>query len=128
MTKNLVILFFIPCLLVGCSPVQNPSNTHAAVSDGVHSVDWSSLPRSEQQAILEVAKCYGDTNPKVVWIHKTVTERDQKPMYLVKLSGHFRQGEVQSGDLEFSILGDGSEAWAISNTDGTFKQDTIRLR
>ncbi|MCL6598668.1 hypothetical protein [Alicyclobacillus macrosporangiidus] len=127
MTKILVTVCMLPFLLVGCGQSQNNSNTSAAVSDGVTSVDWSSLPTSEQQAIIEVAKRFGDPDPKVVWIHQTVTDPDQKLMYLVKLSGDFKQGEVQSGDLEFSILADGSKVWAISNTDGTFKGDDVKL-
>ncbi|GMA52191.1 hypothetical protein GCM10025857_35480 [Alicyclobacillus contaminans] len=53
------------------------------------------------------------------------TEVDHKPMYFVWLSGHFSDGKAESDNLSFSILADGSEAWAITDESGAIHADNL---
>lgn len=106
----------IPLILSGCARSITQAN-----------VRWSALTNSEQQAIIEVSTHFGDANPKVVKITQEVTETNQ-PMYFVWLNGHFHEGNVQSTDMSFSILADGSKAWAITNKSGSFQdQEELSL-
>lgn len=128
MKKILAMMIIVPFLLTGCSQHQTNTATNKVLSDGTTPVTWTSLPSSEQQAIHAVAKHYGEANPKVVYVRETKTDADQKLMYVVELKGHFHQGKVQSNDLEFSILGDGSLAWAIDNKNWSFKDTQLKLK
>lgn len=122
-------VFTIPFFLIGCGQIQYNSTANVAtLPDGSIPVTWSSLPSSEQHAIIEVSKHYGEDNPSVVFIHKTETDSDQKLMYVVGLSGYFRQDNFQTNDLEFSILGDGTRAWDISNKSWSFPIGELTLQ
>lgn len=107
MKRIIVPIFAIPMLLAGCGQRTITSNTSPT------KVSWDSIPPNEQQAILKVSYHYGDSQPKVVRVVQTVTEANQKPMYLIFLSGHFHDGDIQSNNLSFSILADGSQTWAV---------------
>jgi|GEM_PF-4777068 len=108
MKRIIFAILAIPMLLVGCGQKTNSSNTSTT------NVSWVTVPSNEQQAILKVSKRYGDSQPLVVRVVQSLTEADQKPMYVVFLSGHFHYGDIQSNSLSFSILADGSQTWAVS--------------
>ncbi|MCL6443479.1 MAG: hypothetical protein K6T83_08495 [Alicyclobacillus sp.] len=111
----------VALMTAGCGILNSTTAKQVQLASTSKRVQLASLPSSEQQAILKVAKHFGDPNPKVVKITQDVTDPDHKLMYLVRLRGHFYEGKVQSNDLSFSILGDASIAWAITNQSGAFK-------
>lgn len=108
MKSIIVAILTISMLLTGCGQKTITSDTSPT------NVSWASVPPNEQQAMLKVSKHYGDGQPKVVRVVQTVTEADRKPMYLVFLNGNFHDGDIQSNNLSFSILEDGSQTWAVS--------------
>lgn len=122
MRKSLVLLLAFPVLLEGCGQAHKST---AALSD--RPVQWSSLSTNVQHAIIDVSKHYGDASPVVSKIIETQTNPDQRLMYIVHLQGHFHKGNVDSNDLSFSILGDGTKAWAISNQSGSLQDDDLLL-
>jgi hypothetical protein len=128
MKRLSVAVFVITLWLAGCGQSQNASTSkNATRSDGTTPVKWSSVSLAEQRAIFAVARHYGEENPKVLEVYETKTDSGQQLMYIVNLSGHFKQGNAQSNDLEFSILGNGTEAWAIKSKSGSINDAELIL-
>lgn len=130
MKKMFILLLTVPMFLVGCGQTANPNGmVKATLSDGTTPVQWSSLTSTTQHAILEVSKHFGDTKPEVSGIFETNTDNsDHQLMYLVYLTGHFTDGHINSQDIKFSILADGTRTWAIRSKSGTsFHDDPLLL-
>lgn len=117
-------------VLAGCGSTHQGSSQQGGTQQSGPApkvVKYSSLPASEQKAIVEVSSHYGDAHPKVIQVTQEVTEPDQNLMYIVKLDGQFNVSGFKSNDLSFSIMGDGSKAWNITNKAGKFNVDTLPL-
>lgn len=133
MRRAILVVSTMSIVLAGCGqqPHDAPATmttrwNHLPVTEQVQvsptpvEVQWKRLPAYEQHAILDVARHFGEAHPTVTRISRTETEADYKPMYLVRLRGHFADGKVRSRDLSFSILGDGNKAWAITDQSMSF--------
>ncbi|MCF8566525.1 hypothetical protein LLE49_17515 [Alicyclobacillus tolerans] len=85
---------------------------------------WLTQKQKRSLAIEAVANLYGGKSFRVIKLVHTQTETTYQPMYLVELQGHFRQGTgaktklVSASDLSFSLLADGSQAWALTAGNG----------
>jgi outer membrane lipoprotein-sorting protein len=104
MKKNLFI-FIALCtslFVFGCSSNQKATDTAAKTVDSL------------LKPINQVSARYGEPSPKIVKTNKDVTDGTvHQAMYAVFLKGNFKKGNLTAHNLEFSILADGSKAWAI---------------
>lgn len=64
-------------------------------------------------AIKQVAAIYGENNPEIVSTKLTSEETSKKPVYLVVLKGNFHKGDLHANNLDFSIMANGQNAFAL---------------
>ncbi|MDF2556189.1 MAG: hypothetical protein K0R71_17 [Bacillales bacterium] len=114
MFKRLVsLLLLITLFLSGCS--NNSTN--------------DSTPKISSNAknlIEKVSTIYGEPNPKIIMIKTAEEETMNKPMYVIFLEGNFQKGKLQSNKLEFSMLQDCSDVWAL--TSDKWQDDDVNFK
>lgn len=95
------------CLSVLLLPACGASST-AQPYTNMHTVTATSA---------KVAAHYGETSPTIADVAATLTDGSSAvPMNLVALDGQFHKGSLVATHLSFSMLSDGSKAWAIRAT------------
>lgn len=65
----------------------------------------------------QISERYGESHPEIMRISTDLTDDTRQPMFLVSLKGNFSKGDFKATRLNFSILANGSKAWAIRATD-----------
>lgn len=102
--KRLLILLMIVLLLItlGCSTYTK----NKGPSTG-----------PPMNFVQQISERYGESHPKVIRISTDLTDGTHQPMFFVSLKGNFSKGHLKATRLDFSILANGSKAWAIRATD-----------
>jgi PBP1b-binding outer membrane lipoprotein LpoB len=103
MIKRLIGLLLLAMLMLsGCLSSPTPNQT-------------PKLSIKAKNTIEKVSKKYGEPHPKIIEIKITEEETTHKPMYAVFLEGIFNKGELKSQNLEFSMLKDCTDVWALTS-------------
>ncbi|WP_140419075.1 hypothetical protein [Desulfosporosinus sp. FKB] len=97
--KRLLILLMIAFLLItlGCS---------------TYAQNKGPFTGPPMNLVQQISKRYGESHPEVIRINTDLTDGTHQPMFLVFLKGNFSKGNLKAARLEFSILANGSKAWA----------------
>ena len=92
----LLVLVLLSLITGGCASKQSAQNIE--------------IPKA---AIKQVAAIYGENNPEIVSIKQTSEETSKKPLYLVVLKGNFHKGDLHANNLDFSIMANEQNAFAL---------------
>lgn len=110
--------------VIGGVRLANPDvQQGASVPGGSQTISWSQVTSAGRRAILKVSRHYGESSPRVDRVVETTSVAPPyELMYLVSLTGHFHEGKAKNPSLSFSVLADGTEAWAILAPSGRVEQ------
>lgn len=125
MRSIVITISALSLLLTGCGLSHtnegSAAPTHTTIPApnreyGGTRIAWSFMTSDARQAVRAVVARLGDTHPTVVLVLKTYADSPPHPlMYVVTLNGHFRYRSIQFHGLRFSVLGNGTKAWAFAS-------------
>src|SRR5579871_3398537 len=73
----------------------------------------------------QVAVLYGERHPHTIMVEKTTDEVKSEPMYIVVMSGHFRE-TVSFGYIIFAAMADRMDVWYVYGYKSISKSDPLR--